>query len=689
MPSKEELKKEEEKRKKETEVVAQQYVVDNLVANNFNADGYVPSFLMNYDIQEAEKPADEIESEPEVIDAEVEETNKEESAPAEKPEMSAFANTRFQEFLQKDIEESNKAIEEIKKRHPKDYDKYIESLKKTDYYQERLKYWREYYAKKREELSTEEAALDEHARNEAMRTLSEEEAEKKPAVVLQPTSNGNKAVLGDGNYETSLSMKADPALKNTIEQILLNDLYNSLDKYRSYYKSGKAVPNTSGVSSKMKEAMNKINSTRTEFIVELFGSFSEVFNTADGKRIFEPYTKTIKAMQKRINSKQGDLTMTDIADVVMDRFYHVENGKISGIIPKLAEELTIQVQKELINRGQFNFNLCQKAAKEILSNIATDSKLVSNIVRDKESSLLYLNEIKNIDKFYQSIINDIKAGKFETNLEYIDGYSEYLRRMAEQYTEQEYVMYELSRSVDTLNVLAINAKKLMESDNSETQLKDVLSSLERERRNLKSIKDVNHLFEEKSFDNFAKTNKDTNTQALTDKLTMDVLKIVGAYNSLNQLNKFEFTSEQCDHETEKLLEYAKANENISVNVDLAMLFNIGTIVSDIREKFSYASDNPNKLRNIDNEGNIKVKNVAYGENIKDIVRYKDIADKAQNLLENELKQAVDILSIKEKTDDLSKEEQEIINNAFNSFIALSKETRKSERRKEVGLEKSL
>lgn len=699
MPSLEELKIEEERKKKETEIVAQQYVVDNFMANNFGSKEYIPSFLVNNDIYETEKPVEEFTSQPEVIDVQPEqvETKDEqpqaETLPEETVEINNYSNARFQEFLQKDIEESNKAIEEIKKQHPNDYDSYVASLRKSKYYQERLKYWQEYYTKKKEEfdeLSKNDAqVLDEQAKNDALRQIPEENEEQKLEFPIKKTSK--KSVLrGEGDYETSLSMKADPALKDTIEQILLTDLYNSLDKYRSYYKSGKAVPNTNGISNKMKEAMHKINEARTEFAVALFSSYSEVFNTADNKRVKKPFLPTIKAVQKRINSKHDNMTMSDIADVVMDRFYHVEDGKISGIIPELAEKLTVQVQTELVKRGQYHFNLCQDAAEEILKNIANDSNLVSNIVEDNSNSLLYLSEIKSINKLYQKLANGINNGKVETSVEYIEQYSQYLQRMSNENETHQFIFEELSRSVDNLKVLTVNAKELLEGENQNNeQLKNIMTAIEKEKKYLKSMKDVNNMFEDKSMESFEKSNKLPGTQALTDKLTMDAIKLVGSYSSINELNSFQFTSEQCEEETQKLLDYVKTNTNLSVDVNLSMLFNIGTIVSDIREKFKYASENPNKQRYIDKDGNVKEKNVAYGENKADTNRYQAISEKAQHLLDTEINTAMEILSAKENIDNLTKDEQEVINKAFNSFIELSKETRKSERRKEVALEKSL
>lgn len=689
MPINKEL---EEKRKKEAEELSRAFTLNDLQQFNFNNN-------FNYYIEEPtlnlEEPSlnEEIKNENEVLDAEVkdvEEPVKEdvvEESNVEENQQQEEVNGKFATLIQKDIEETNKALDEIKKQHPKDYDSYIEGLRKTKYYQERLKYWKEYYANIKKELETEsQKDADLHAREQAQK---EELAENTEAPFFEEKKFSG-VVHGEGAYQTKLSMVADPSLKDTIEQILLNDLYNSLDKYRSYYKSGKAVPNTNGISAKMKEAMHKINAARTEFAVALFGSYSEVFNTADNKRVKKPYMPTIKAVQKRIASKKSDLTMPDVADVVMDRFYHVENGKITGIIPTLAEELTIKVQKELIKRGQYNFNLCQDAAKEVLKNISTESQIVDRIVSDAAESNLYLEEIKNVDELFVKFRQGLLENKVNVNNEYLEEYGKYLQRMSDEHEDQQYLFDRLAMSLDNLKLLSVNAQAVLGKENVEMQeVKALINSIDKERKYLKETKDVNNLFENKSIESFASSNKTAGTQALTDKLIMDSLKMVGAYTSMNELNNFQFTEEQCQKETESLLNFAKNERNVSVDVNLAMLFNIGTIVSDIREKFKYASENPNKVRYIDKEGQEKQKSVAYGENSKDAERYAVIADKAQSLLNNELSDAMSMLSTKENDATLSASEQELVNKALNSFIALSKLTRKSERRKEVGLEKTL
>ena len=687
----------EEKRKKEAEELSKTFILNDLQQNQFNFNNNFSYFV--------EEPVSDVEKNDndEVIGAEVNDAKEQIKAEVvndsnvEENQQQEEVNSRFAELIQKDIEETSKALDTIKKQHPKDYDSYIAGLRKTKYYQERLKYWQEYYANKRKEFE-EEAKKDadlqakEQAQKEELQAVEEaqkEELQEKPKSPVLEEKKFNGVVHGEGAYQTKLSMVADSSLKDTIEQILLNDLYNSLDKYRSYYKNGQGMPKTNNISSKMKDAMHKVNASRTEFTIALFGSYSEVFNTADNKRVKKPYMPTIKAVQRRIKLKKDNLTMSDIADIVMDKLYHVENGKITGIIPTLAEELTIKVQKELLKRGQYNFNLCQDAAKEILKIISTESHIADNIVNENAESNLYLDELNRIDSLLVKLRDEIVENKVSFDVKYFEEYSNYLQRMSDEHSDQEFMFDNLSQFVDNLKILSINAQTVLGKEKvDDKEVKSLITSINKERNSLKYMKDVNSSFESKLMEDF-ESKKVAGTQILTNKLVMDTIKMVGVYSSMNELNKFEFTDEQSQQETESLLNFAKNERNASVDVNLAMLFNIGTIVSDIKEKFKYASENTNKVRYVDKEGNEKVKSVAYGENAQDAERYAAVAEKAQSLLNNELCDAISMLSTKENDATLSASEQELVNKALNSFIELSKLTRKSERRKEVGLEKTL
>lgn len=119
--------------------------------------------------------------------------------------------TKEVENYQKDLQKRKETIDKFLNQYDK---KYLEAIRKTDYYQERLAYWRNYYAQKRNELQNniEKAIADKLARQEQIEQEKAYFASQAQVQSEQPATVSEQPKVANANattYSTNVEVPAD------------------------------------------------------------------------------------------------------------------------------------------------------------------------------------------------------------------------------------------------------------------------------------------------------------------------------------------------------------------------------------------------------------------------------------------------------------------------------------------------
>jgi len=600
MPTKKEIEELEEKKRRETDRLAQQQAVEQV---NINEE---PSYVEPADMAE-ESPfvtdVDSVMKETEVFNSNA--TNPEkasaedlsagnEAVLSDEDEYALeVSNSKFQSFLAAEMEEVNKKIEAMKKAHANDYDAYVESLRKTDYYKKCLAKWQKYYADKKQEFENEAKAEAELINAEA-KAQAANFASKEAQVVMQqkaqkvfekpkesaPKANDQNFVSSsEKNYTIdSSNLKLDPDLLDTVEQILLHDLKDSLDEYRDFYTTEKTRNNETS-NKKMTVAMNKITDARLELLQKLVNSFEEIIDTTGNQTYWDLSQSNVKGMRKKIKAKEGQMDMSSVADTTIYSLL-VNDENSNGIILDLAKYLTLKIQEELISEGKLgNFNLFKDHAYNVISDIVKNFDTLSKIRLSNENSLVVNNLYKELIDMNSKFTKDVKDSLNNFNKGKVDEFInaiEYIDYLSNENNEE--LINVLKEESETL-------KNIIDCRDTVDQ-KTVLKMLDSQKQKLVNSNDYSYRSNKNSYEHFDKhSGKKLSTRPIIDKLLFDLIQKVGAENSKGKLEEFVITKNYKEQELESLINYVDSNKNKKINLSEDYLTDVLLDRHDLREKY--------------------------------------------------------------------------------------------------------
>ena len=622
----------------------------------------------------------------------------------------------YSEFISAEKAEISSKIDAIKASHPNDYYQYVEDLRSTDYYKICLEKWRKYYADKRaefEKLGDAQKSLDieASAKNDAMQEnsmlfensqkaytvdtpeyqtkqdnvatysnidvtnlLNDNVAEVKPAKNevnvenSQPTAKKQAPKFISGQNKDYHIMDVNQNLKKTVKLILLNNLYDAIDGNRDYYVEQKADIDAM----KRNHAGIKQNVyLRTEISQDLVKSMSKMFDTTLSN-VLKPYKPMIEVMQQNLERNKDNMTVELACDMYLDKFYHLDTqtGKETGIIPQLADFITLKIQEKLLSNGQADFNLNKESAEIMINKLALGANLARNISMINE---IDTNEQQQVVKDLISVFNGIMYGSKTGNMlvteKMVNNVKQTLATAKQNgsfnFTEDQY---------KALDVMCNLASRCLNYPNGFTkqgktaeQLVDIVAiqnKVSGAQKTLTSYLDDENKVDVKSNKNYDKQNlkrnkqsgvyeaKENGVQSIFDYMISDVVKEVAKASASQNFNTFTLTDKQVSEkitEAKELLDFNKNSENEVVS---EILVNLLLSMHDIREK---STDDVQKAN-------------------------------AQNCVEK-LQHAIDLLD-KSNDENAVNVYQSVINDAISTSVKVAS-NKNSKSRTKTGLEKSI
>lgn len=641
----EEKLKEEEKKKEESDRIAQQEVVEQINADSFvNVNEKVldeenepivtdVDSTLKKDVEAKEPNSLSKLEEVEEQNVKMDEQTQFEAYDDESEYIMKVSNEKFQNFLAAEKAEVSESIEAMKKAHPNDYDAYVDSLRNTDYYKKCLAKWQKYYADKKQEFENEakqEAeVINLEAKNAAANFASEQAnlqankstqnkqqkaVEQKQMAPVQAQNQSFESEVTNYTVNTS-KLKLDPDLYDSVEQFLLHDLRDAFVEYNDFYLNERRKINETS-HSKIANAMRDITDTRLQLLQSLLGSFETTFDTTRGKRVWKPYPSTVEKMQKNSASRQGNMDMSTVGDVLMDSLYHYEDGKSSGILPELAKHLTLKVQEELISRGKLgNYNLYDKDVEFTISDVVRKYRTLSKISLSNGNDFVVNELLDELKELNSQFTKDVKNGSNEVSKEKVD---EFINAV-------EYVDYLSNDSnVEIINVLseeAENLKTIIEAANVVDQ-KSILKMLDQQKKKLDSSYDYNYRINKSSYQYFDKNSgKKLSFRPLIDKLLMDLTQKVGSESSKGKLKEFAISNEYKQKEIQKVVSFVESDKKLSLNITEDLLTDVLLEKHDLRERFKKSSSKKSRIAQEEAQNEIDLVSEFLDSENKDITKY--------------------------------------------------------------------
>ena len=537
--------------------------------------------------------------------------------------LDDLVNERFLEQIANDLTESQKFIEGMKKKHSKDYDKYVEKLRNTRAYKKAYEKWSKYYADLKEkcanevkneiELSAKGNAFDDTSAKVGDNNLKNDElngaavknvattkqAEKseylemlknRPATeeknasnkdndnvlpkrdennavaktdvivaneLKKPTVTPTTAEIDVSNYTPLASdgkMKVDERLKKTVQDVLIDSWYDSLDDMSSYYNKLES-----------KSDGTQKDNDLVEFRTQLSNNLQQL-NNKILPYSSKPYLPDVKTMLDNVENHKDNPNINAISALYLDSLYHIDpqTKEASGFIPVLAEDMASKFQDILLANGVLEFNITKSAARSLLNKVVKQSNLGNEFIE----SLPKDNGLVTLSNYFIDEMKKIKEGKLifkDMARDYhilVDRYKAVNPIDAEKYDE-------LKKVVDCLDVVT---KKLSESNVALADCKDAevksnmqsaISITRNVKRDAKVIDALNNSSDKKLL---KETDK---TKILFDCLTNEFIKSATDLYRNDRLSEFGYLQKNVTNNVEKItkrLQGKNINKNITSNL---------------------------------------------------------------------------------------------------------------------------
>lgn len=566
--------------------------------------------------------------------------------------IAETAKKRFVDFVESEPQtaELNKKIDSMKMKHKKDYDKYVEELRKTPAYKEAYAKWKKYYEDLRLKY------VDE-AKKELTPPNTTNETKDKMQHQAQVNGESGKgdeqAVAKRPSAKVSTqSMALDKTLKDNVMQILIGYLHDSIDENRDKYTKEQALLGKSSV----KSCFKQINETRTAFSEALCVSFAKVFDLTQNKRIKRPYEQSISSMQQTIKSKSqnNQVDVQTSADMTMDSFIHydLQTKEMTGIIPEVAELLAMRVQEQLLKHGVVKFDLSKKEILKMLNEISTQSHFASqktsmlagDLKSDKQTELILkfqqaYDSIKScLDGSTQLKIEDVKFVKEAIIHEYPEAYkliSSKAQVSADQLPKDYEVCQKFLAMYETLSKIAFETKKLDDSRYAylhrddkninaslqkqylrdgklptKEQIDALTSSVGKQKSALTRMLGAEKRWDLKTLASFEKScfkvengqivEKGDAIKAILDCLVEDGVKHFGSVAVKDGVSTFAITEEVTEAQKKDMIDVFNSSRDTTFTLDDNMLQVMICRVHDLRES-NISPENKQKAQNLLNE----------------------------------------------------------------------------------------
>ena len=478
----------------------------------------------------------------------------------EENELQILVNERFESLIAKDREQSQKFTEDLKKAHPNDYDKYVEKLRKTRYYKKCLEKWKKYYTELKqkcaEEIKTEIEAdaidaafgkaeevkpnLDLNAENNAQVAMSPIElgsinANNKSASQSKkfvdepqkPELQPNVDEIDTSKYTplaTDGKMLVDKNLQKTVQDVLLDSLYESFDEISDYY--GKL---SSQASDKKKD------NDLVEFRAQLADTLQQIHNKIIPNQS-ELYMPSVRTMQKNIENHIGKRNAKSSAELYFDKLYHVDakTAEESGFIPELSQMISERLQDILISNGVIDFNISKENVRALVDKLMETSQLGEDLKFENANG----NGLIECVDLLVLEIKSIRDGTFTYTpkklaliKDKINAFVEINPKEKDNYTKLLTALEDISKCEEELTLKGI---KLSECKDVmvKTLFKDAVDKL-------KFVKDYAKVTDALNKKSDSKLTTETNKiKGLFDFMTVDFIKNASAANKKDNLDNF-------------------------------------------------------------------------------------------------------------------------------------------------------
>lgn len=482
--------------------------------------------------------------------------------------LNEIATNKFNALVANDRKQAQAYLDSVKKAHPKDYDQYIEGLRKTKYYQKCLEKWKKYYAEIKEKcVESAKAEIEAHAKSEAGAEVEHEAVVAPKANKPEEANAENLEVKKYVPKHISTNMVADKNLKKTISEILIDKLYDSLDESSDMYKKLAAKNNPEN-----EDAKTHI----TDFRSSLSNMLQQAHNKLYPKRS-GVYAPAYKDMQKNVANHSDKMTVGSTSDLFILKMK-------DKIIPELAETLTLRVQEVLLTNEIPNFNISKDTAREIIEKL-TDKAELYDTVTEANNAVNGKLEITNMLMAEKKAMAE--AAKNNQNFVYDaelfvamrDKLEENRKNNVGKMNQTDYIRLE-----SAIDVVEDFEKKLTANEQPDAQDK---ANMKATYEDIKKIRDLAKVEEKLSEDTSKKLfGKNDGIQLVFDYLVADYIESASNAEVRGSLSTFNYTDEDVKVDIQRTKEFLDKNNALNPVITSTLLDRYSISLQDSRNKLS-------------------------------------------------------------------------------------------------------
>ena len=528
--------------------------------------------------------------------------------------VQQIADEKFSEFMKNEQNSIDNSINELKTELADDYDNYLEMIKNTEYYQKSVKKWEEYYKNKRREFEIEAENTVKKIDDTAKKQAIEQTPIKTEGKIIAMESTDEEEDTSDWSYDyfkksirlNAKEIKCDPALKKTIEQILLDELYNSFDENRDAYS--RELSDLEGMK-RIPKVYRDIVESRLHISENLVQSYTKLFDMTDNKTVKKIYGRNAKAINRDLETYKNDMDSSLATDMVMNQLYGMDfkTKEITGLIPEIAEYLAVRVQQELIKRDRAEFNLYKGACQKILNDVLLETKFATKIVEKNrdvkvDTKVAYLKEM---EKLLKALKKDVKEDTRHVTPKLVQKATDSLKKLkSSKYAFDETTYDDILTTLEDIEAISIQLSNSKPEDISAESKKAMLKLIKNiELRNnqmfeaakkqdmTRAEKNINKRYEsdnvEYKFDENGKLSsvlpKRKGLRPITDWIAKKVMESIGSKAVRGELKTYQFTQKDRNELKTEVIDVLDEERNPEVDFTRYLLFYIQCAEHDIRE----------------------------------------------------------------------------------------------------------
>ena len=482
--------------------------------------------------------------------------------------LDAIATNKFNTMIANDKKQAEAYLNSVKQAHPNDYDKYIEDLRKTKYYQKCLEKWKKYYAEIKEKcVESAKEEIEAHAKNEASVEAEHEKvnlsANNKPAEVNTEKLEVKKYVP----KHVSTNMIADKNLKKTIQEILIDKLYDSLDESSDMYKKLAAKNNPEN-----EDVKTQITDFRSSLSNMLQQSHNKLYPKRSGV-----YGPAYRDMLKNVANHSGKMTVSSTSDLFMLKMK-------DEIIPELAETLTLRVQEVLLTNEIPNFNISKETARELIEKLTDKAELYDTVTEANRAVNGKLEITNMLLAERKAMVESVKNGQvFNYEPEVFaymrDKLEENRKNNTGKMNQTDYIRLE-----SAIDVVEEFEKKVAAKEQLNAQDK---VNMKATYEDIKKIRDLAKVEEKLNEDTSKKLfGKNDGIQLVFDYMVADYIESASNAEVRGSLSTFDYTDEDVKTDIQRTKEFLDKNNALNPVITSNLLDKYSISLQDSRNKLS-------------------------------------------------------------------------------------------------------